>query len=281
MPMTISTRQFRTIMRIVASPDDPDCVEPLPWSILRSLHELIRCDSVVFTMFDARRHEIILGQDVGEPADVPDDQWTGLHRAFWTHYWDSPQCCYPDVSGDVATVTTASDFYSDRQLHSTAMYSEYLRHIDGEREMMLCLPSEPGRVLRLLFWRGPGLDFTQRDRDLLTVLRPHLYAAFLAQKRRHESAPSLTHASSSCYGWWPPATPTARSRAGCRSRRRPCENTSNTSSPGCGSTAGRRRSPEPSAPRTVDLQGLAIRGCANSDRAGAGMTLRYTELGTC
>jgi hypothetical protein len=71
MPMTISTRQFRTIMRIVASPDDPDCVEPLPWSILRSLHELIRCDSVVFTMFDARRHEIILGQDVGEPADVP------------------------------------------------------------------------------------------------------------------------------------------------------------------------------------------------------------------
>ena len=192
MPMTISTRQFRTIMRIVASPDDPDCVEPLPWSILRSLHELIRCDSVVFTMFDARRHEIILGQDVGEPADVPDDQWTGLHRAFWTHYWDSPQCCYPDVSGDVATVTTASDFYSDRQLHSTAMYSEYLRHIDGEREMMLCLPSEPGRVLRLLFWRGPGLDFTQRDRDLLTVLRPHLYAAFLAQKRRHESAPSLT-----------------------------------------------------------------------------------------
>jgi DNA-binding NarL/FixJ family response regulator len=58
--------------------------------------------------------------------------------------------------------------------------------------MMLCLPSEPGRVLRLLFWRGPGLDFTQRDRDLLTVLRPHLYAAFLAQKRRHESAPSLT-----------------------------------------------------------------------------------------
>ena len=33
-------------------------------------------------------------------------------------------CAYPDRTGDVRSVTTVSDFYSARQWHSTAMYSE-------------------------------------------------------------------------------------------------------------------------------------------------------------
>lgn len=188
--MVTSRRQWGTIMSIVAGGvDDPDCAEPLPWMVLLGLRELIPCHSVVFTMLDSRRREVIMGQDVGEPSDVPDDLWPDLHRAFWTHYWDSPACNYPDISGDLGKVTTASDFHSDRELHATPMYNEYLRYIEGEREMMLTLPSEPGRALRLIFWRGAGPDFSQHDRDLLAVLRPHLYAAYVARKRRREASP--------------------------------------------------------------------------------------------
>jgi hypothetical protein len=48
---------------------------------------------------------------------------------------------------------------------------------------MLTLPAgpgpviEPGRTMRLFFFRGPGPDFSERDRALLTLLRPHLHQA--------------------------------------------------------------------------------------------------------
>ncbi|HEV7950584.1 MAG TPA: LuxR C-terminal-related transcriptional regulator, partial [Glaciihabitans sp.] len=58
--------------------------------------------------------------------------------------------------------------------------------------MMLCLPSRPGRVLRLLFWRGPGRDFTERDRGLLALLRPHLYATYKRRQRPDDALSALT-----------------------------------------------------------------------------------------
>ena len=46
--------------------------------------------------------------------------------------------------------------------------------------------------MRLFFFRGPGSDFCERDRALLTVLRPHLQQAFLDAERRRHPVPRLT-----------------------------------------------------------------------------------------
>jgi len=190
--MTITEHDLSTMLRIVGSPDSVDSADPLPESMLIGLRELIQCDAITLLMFDSQRREILMVQDVGDFLPVSQNDYDGLEEAFWAHYWDSAPCCYPDVSGDLNTITTASDFYSDRELHSTAMYREYLRFLGWEREMMLCLPSQPGRVVRLLFWRGPGADFSQRHRDLLTLLRPHLHNAYRQHQRRQTTAPQLT-----------------------------------------------------------------------------------------
>jgi DNA-binding NarL/FixJ family response regulator len=58
--------------------------------------------------------------------------------------------------------------------------------------MMLCLPSRPGRVLRLLFFRGAGADFSERERTMLAILRPHVFAAYQAQSSRRRPRPDLT-----------------------------------------------------------------------------------------
>jgi hypothetical protein len=57
---------------------------------------------------------------------------------------------------------------------------------------MLCLPGGPGRTMRLILFRGPGPDFTERDRALLTLLRPHLREAYLDAERRRRGVPDLT-----------------------------------------------------------------------------------------
>jgi DNA-binding CsgD family transcriptional regulator len=191
--MAITQRDLRIMVGIAATPGDGNTADPLPLSVLTGLRDLISCDNLTFTMFDARRHEILMGQGLGETVvTVAEQEWEPLLATFWTLYWDSVPCCYPDVTGDLDRITTTSDFYGDRELHSTAMYCEYDRLVGAEREMMLCLPSQPGHVLRLLFRRGPGPDFTQRDRDLLTLLRPHLHHAYRQQQRRQHPGPQLT-----------------------------------------------------------------------------------------
>ena len=68
----------------------------------------------------------------------------------------------------------------------------------GEHELQLCLPDTPGRTagpgrsVRLYFVRGSGPDFSERDRALLTLLRPHLHQAYLDAERRRNPVPQLT-----------------------------------------------------------------------------------------
>ena len=63
---------------------------------------------------------------------------------------------------------------------------------------MLCLPeAQPpaagsGRHVRLYFIRGPGPDFSERDRAVLTLLRPHLDQAYREAERRRHPVPRLT-----------------------------------------------------------------------------------------
>ena len=98
-----------------------------------------------------------------------------------------------NCNGDLRGVIKISDFYSARQWHSTPMYCDYYRPGGCEHELQLFLPygsprtTGPGlRTVRLYFSRGPGPDFTDRDRAVLTLLRPHLHQAFLdAEQRRH------------------------------------------------------------------------------------------------
>ncbi|KHD75177.1 hypothetical protein MB27_24080 [Actinoplanes utahensis] len=193
--MTISEREVRTMLRLAHVADGEDSGQPLPWSVFTGLKELIGSDAVQLCQFDAKQRVEMLCQELSDlhPSEADLAEIEGSYEdSFWQHYWSSPPCAYPDTSGDVASVTKASDFLTDREFHNSPMYIEYLKLFGGEREMMLCLPSQPGRVLRLLFWRGPGRDFTERDRGLLTLLRPHLYETFKRRQRPKVALPTLT-----------------------------------------------------------------------------------------
>ena len=91
-----------------------------------------------------------------------------------------------------------SDFYSARQWHSIGTGCGINRPLGFEHDLMLTLPATPGpvpvpgRTVRLIFFRGSGPDFSERDRALLTLLRPHLHQAYLAAERRRHPIPQLT-----------------------------------------------------------------------------------------
>jgi DNA-binding CsgD family transcriptional regulator len=191
-PVRVSERDLHTLLGIVADDRDDLPATGLPESLLSDLMAVVHGDVVAFYGLDSGRKTHWFGQDV--PAE---DISAGVH-GFWARYWDCPFSSYPDRTGDLRSVTKISDFYSARQWHSAAIYSDYYRAQEFEHQLALCLPAapgsyaRPGRTIRLAFFRGRGRDFSKRDRALLALLRPHLHRAYLTAERRRHPTPQLT-----------------------------------------------------------------------------------------
>ena len=192
-PVTASERDLVALAGIIGE-DRPDLPADggLPESLLADLLGQIRCDEVCFVGVDSKAQVEWFGQEVPF-TDTPG--YEDLERMHWEHYWDCQPCSYPDRTGDLRSVLKIEDFYSARQWRSTGMYTDFYRPQGHEHELQLCLPEGsprtvgPGRTARLYFIRGPGPDFSERDRALLTLLRPHLHQAYLdAERRRHPVA---------------------------------------------------------------------------------------------
>jgi DNA-binding CsgD family transcriptional regulator len=163
-------------------------------TLLADLMGQIPCDVASFEGLDSNRQANWFWQS------IPDDCWDdeSLDHAHWQHYWDTRPCNYPDSSGDLRSITKISDFYSIRQWHANGMYIDYARPLGFEHHIVLCLPEAPGRTagpgrtVRLMLLRGPGMDFSERDRALLTLLRPHMHQAYLDAERHRRPTPQLT-----------------------------------------------------------------------------------------
>jgi DNA-binding CsgD family transcriptional regulator len=186
MSFGLADKDIHALLQVVGSGSRDDEGPVVPWSLMHDLRALVACDNVQVYGQDTPRQDEFASQDlpgIGE-SELDCD-------AYWPNYWDSP-CSYPDRSGDLRSVVMISDFCSLWQWHETGMYNEYLGLFGIEHEIAVCLPVGPGRTLKFLFARSAGPDFSERDRAVLTLLRPHLHAAYVAAERRRLGVSPLT-----------------------------------------------------------------------------------------
>ena len=188
-------RDLRALAGIVSEHRDDIPAHGLPLSLLADIAGQIRCDVISFESFDSRREIAWTCNEIPAPGKTNGD----FDRVHWQHYWHCQPCSYPDRTGDLRTVIKIADFYSGRQWHSTGMYTDLYRPKGFEHELMLTLPCGRGRgtlgqgqTLRLFLFRGAGRDFSEGDRALLSLLRPHLHLAYLDAERRRCPVPELT-----------------------------------------------------------------------------------------
>jgi DNA-binding CsgD family transcriptional regulator len=194
--VTVRERDLRALADIVSEDraDLPDG-EGLPPSLLADLMGQIRCDGISFERHDSGRQETRFLQLIPVIHTCAAED---LQPGHWQHYWDCQPCSYPDRTGDLGSIVKITDFYSARQWHSTGMYTDVYRPQEVEHELQMFLPDPaeltagPGRTLRLFFFRSSGPDFSERDRAVLTLLRPHLHRAFLDAERCRHPVPRLT-----------------------------------------------------------------------------------------
>lgn len=194
-PVTPSERDLRTLAGMVSDYRADLPPQGLPLSLLNDLGTQIPCDAILFEGLDSQGQGTWFAQALPADDNTPAGEYAQAH---WEHYWDCQPCSYPDRTGDLRSVIKIADFYSSRQWRSTGMYRDLYQPQGIEHELMLTLPARPdkppgpGRSLRLFLFRGPGPDFCEADRALLTLLRPHLHQAWLDAEHRRHPLPELT-----------------------------------------------------------------------------------------
>jgi DNA-binding CsgD family transcriptional regulator len=70
-----------------------------------------------------------------------------------------------------------SDYLSLASFHKTKLYNEFYRDFDGEAQMTSAMRVSPTSLVTCSIHR-PGLDFTDRELEMLKVITPHLRTAF-------------------------------------------------------------------------------------------------------
>jgi DNA-binding CsgD family transcriptional regulator len=187
---TISEQDLRRLLDVVSPEAVDDDGSEFPQRVLAGLAELIPSACVSFFVMDTRARQVTAGQEI-VLADLPEEDEES-DELFFDAYWDCVACSWPELSGDHDRVTMGKDFYSEQE-YARLLMAEYSRRMAVWHELLVCLPPQ-GRLERriLLAREGGDRPYSERDRLLLTLLRPHLIRIRDHVEATRRTVPTLT-----------------------------------------------------------------------------------------
>lgn len=142
-------------------------LDTFPARSLALLSRAVPAHIFAYNEVNLRRKRIIAVMD--PPAVTFNDQ-------LWSrHMGEHPLVDYYQRTGD-GRATKLSDFLTRRQFHRLGLYHEVYRQMDVEHQMSITLAPQP--LLIALTLNRSRRDFTERDRLVLNLLRPHLIQAY-------------------------------------------------------------------------------------------------------
>jgi DNA-binding CsgD family transcriptional regulator len=185
----ITEATLRRLLDVISPDHDLPQDAGLPEDVLRGLAELIPCAGMSLFTLDTTTARTLEMQSLDFrpfPSDTADTD-----ELFREAFWECVACSRPtEMSG--MSVTTWQDFYTERSFEQLLM-AEYCRVMTFWHELLLCLPSAPGTSRRLLLVRDRSdVPFSERDRLLLTLLRPHLSELLIRADLAAQVVPALT-----------------------------------------------------------------------------------------
>jgi DNA-binding CsgD family transcriptional regulator len=168
----IERRQYDKLVGLLPELYSAQTLETLPQHVVGLLHRLIDADSWGYneTNFSRRRFEA-LSDPTFEQCGIPGAPATFarlMHRhPMVMHNRDTDQ-----------RALKMSDLVSQRQFHRLELYAAAYRQLGVEYLMTGGFHVSPaGDIVTLAFGRD-AVDFSEDERDLLNLLRPHLRQAY-------------------------------------------------------------------------------------------------------
>ena len=191
--MRLPRTDLEEILSFVADVGDVEFDEPYPLEVVGRLQDLVPCDALTYQEADLhakRFHAMVgIGPD-GESDDQTDDQ-----DLYWT-IGPCPISAYRARTGDLSAVRM-SDVIGRQRYHELPIYRDYFHPAGLDHMIDVGLPAAPRQYRSLILFRRTGAgDFSERDRAVLEMLRPHLAVL----EARAELRRRLSEALSTQYG---------------------------------------------------------------------------------
>ena len=181
--MELRRADFQGLLNFLVDVDDLEFDELYPVAFLARLQALVPCDELTYQESDLeeQRFYAIVGiEPDGATSDQCDDE-----ELFWS-VAPCPISQYRARTGDLA-VLRMSDLVGTRGYHELPIFREYFRPAGLDHMIDVGLPTAPGRYRSFVLFRATGSrDFSDRERGVLEMLRPHLrrIEALAALRRR-------------------------------------------------------------------------------------------------
>ena len=164
--MRLASSDLNAILHFLAGADDSGAEEAYGPAVLEHLGRLIPCDEVGYQEADLEARRFT---DPKAPAYAAQD----------AVYWAVGPCPITDYRVRTAdpTAIRMSDVIGRRRYQELPVYREYLQPQGADRILDLGLSVVPSAFRSLILYRGSDVpDFSERERDILETLRPHLRA---------------------------------------------------------------------------------------------------------
>jgi DNA-binding CsgD family transcriptional regulator len=186
-------RDADQLMRVVGEGHDDAPGAAMPWALLEGLLRLVPCDfNVTYQHHDHRGLRNLCLQGVVDggrhegPAPAPGG---GPAHPFWQYWWHG-LCSWPQRTGDLHTVIQTRDFFPTDRARLASPLVDVLPEVRAA--MIISLPAAPGEARRVIFMRHDEAGFSERERQIAALLRPHLQEIWLDAERRRSGVPQLT-----------------------------------------------------------------------------------------
>ena len=162
--------------------------------VLTGLRELIPCDDITFQLMDVAEQRLRLLCVTDEGAQR--EQWVGMtdeiSQVFWQEFWEEDGCAGPLSTGDYSTLLHHAEMSRTRAWASTPLGSLY-GALGIKDEILVPMTPLNGTDRRLLLSRDVGSpDFSEREKAMLALVRPHLAELHTRRDRELRGVPNLT-----------------------------------------------------------------------------------------
>jgi DNA-binding CsgD family transcriptional regulator len=162
--------------------------QPFDAPVVSALRALIPADHVGYFEFsdDGRGRSAGNTFYADEPVDAPGiSDWSADAVAATIDSW----ALLDEYVSASERPLKLSDFHTRKELHRNPFFADVLRPLGVEHQLKVWLPPDGGTVRAFFFVRRAATrDFDERDRTILSVLRPHLAAIRERWERRHRPA---------------------------------------------------------------------------------------------
>ncbi|MGA2307147.1 MAG: helix-turn-helix transcriptional regulator [Acidimicrobiales bacterium] len=164
----LAQRDMEALLATIAALGDVRPVAALRQDTVELLPPLVATNLVAWNEVDLANGHI-------EAVTQPDTYSESSAQSFITHMGDHPVIAYQQATRD-GRPKAISDFLDAATFHATGIYQHFYRHLGAEDQISFVVPE-----IELLIGIAMNRDrrgFSERDRTVLNLLRPHLTQAY-------------------------------------------------------------------------------------------------------